>query len=97
MRSTNLKKQNKELTMDNVEKSIISIIQNQLLGADVNEHKSFEENGFDSLDLISVIMTIEDQYDIAIDEREVDIDTKISDFISHVEQIVESESEKEVE
>ena len=42
-------------------------------------------------------MTIEDQYDIDIDEREVDIDTKISDFISRVEQIVESESEKEVE
>ena len=83
--------------MDNVEKSIINIIQNQLLGADVNEYQSFAENGFDSLDLASVVMTVEDQFDINIDECEVDINTKISDFINRVKQIVESESTKEVE
>lgn len=83
--------------MDNVEKSIIDIIQNQLLGADVNKHQSFVENGFDSLDLVNTVMTIEDQFGINIDDNEVDIDIKISDFINHVKQIVESESTKEVE
>ena len=83
--------------MDRLDETIVSIIKNQLLGMDVDTSKTFEDHGFDSLDLANVIMEVEDELSIDIDENKITMDTTIGQFIDFTKNLVEENEEPQTD
>ncbi len=79
--------------MESLEQTITDIIQNQLLGMPVRPKATFSDHGFDSLDFVCVIMTVEDELGITIDDNKLKEDMTIESFIEYVKGIVEKEAE----
>lgn len=52
--------------------------------AGIEEETKFEELGFDSLDMLEVIMLIEDEFNISIPLNEAQVMRKVSDLIDFV-------------
>lgn len=52
--------------------------------AGIEEETKFEDLGFDSLDMLEVIMLIEDEFNISIPLNEAQVMRKVSDLIDFV-------------
>ena len=85
--------------MESIEQKILNIVQNQLLGLDVRGPATFEDHGFDSLDLMNVVMCTEDEFGISIDEKDVSMNMTINQYINFVQKLIDSKEEttKEVD
>lgn len=81
--------------MERLDETIVNIIKNQLLGMDVDTSKTFEDHGFDNLDLANVIMEVEDELSIDIDENKITMGTTIDQFIDFTKNLVEENEENE--
>ena len=59
------------------------------LGVDENaitEDTAIEELGADSLDLVEIVMTIEEEFDVKIDDGSIEDLKKVGDIITYIEQ-----------
>lgn len=79
--------------METIESLIIKICKNQLLGADVRPAATFEDHGFDSLDLVNIIMETEQELAIDIHEDDIKMTTTIEQYIKYVSKLVEAKQE----
>lgn len=83
--------------MERLDETIVSIIKNQLLGMDVDTSKTFEDHGFDNLDLANVIMEVEDELSIDIDENKITVTGTIDQFIDFTKNLVEENEEPQTD
>ncbi len=54
--------------------------------ASITENTAIEELGADSLDLVEIIMTIEEEYGIQIDDSAVESLKKVGDIINYLDK-----------
>lgn len=80
--------------MKSLEQTILDIVQNQLLGLDVREPATFEDHGFDSLDVMNIVMSTEDELGISIDDKDVSMDMTILQYMDFVKGIVDKNMEE---
>ena len=75
--------------MDDLEQKVKKIIAEQL-GKDVedikNEASFIEDLGADSLDLVDVIMSVEDVFDVEIPDEEVEKLRCVGDLVHYIEE-----------
>ena len=67
----------------------VKAILTEQLGVDENaitENTAIEELGADSLDLVEIVMTIEEEFDIKIDDSVIEDLKKVGDIITYIEQ-----------
>ena len=67
----------------------VKAILTEQLGVDENaitENTAIEELGADSLDLVEIVMTIEEEFDIKIDDSAIEDLKKVGDIITYIEQ-----------
>jgi len=76
-----------------VKTAIIKVDENVRL-KDIHEDSSLRDDlGFDSLDVVSLIMEVEHKYDITIDDDESEAIATVSDLVTAVERHLERGSE----
>lgn len=71
-------------TFDSIKKILVD-----QLGVDENsitEDTAIEELGADSLDLVEIVMTIEEEFDIKIDDSAIEDLKKVGDIITYIEK-----------
>ena len=67
----------------------IKKILTEQLGVDENsitEDTAIEELGADSLDLVEIVMTLEEEFDVKIDDSEIENLKKVGDIITYIEK-----------
>jgi len=76
-----------------LENIIIEICRNQLLGAAVRPTATFEDHGFDSLDLVNIIMEVEMEFGVDIHEDDIKMTTTIEQFTRYVSHLLDAKQE----
>lgn len=71
-----------------LEKKLIELIALQLYldESDISVSSDFNDLGFDSLDAVEIIMTIEDSFDINIPDDDADKLTTVNLFADYIEK-----------
>lgn len=74
--------------MNEVESTVTEIVTNVLRGASVDTEKTFEELGYDDLDLTETVMHAEQAFDIDISETMVSLDMSINKLIILIKHLL---------
>lgn len=74
------------MTREEISKSVIEIISKRITFnyEGIDEEYTFEDLGFDSLDMLEVIMLLEEKFDINVYVDQVKEIKKVSDLVTYV-------------
>lgn len=82
---------NAVVTFEAVAKHIIDLVKNDLGSLDVTVDSSLQDQGLDSLKIMSLVFKIEDHYDIFLDEADADDLRTVRDLAAVVVRRIEQQ------
>lgn len=82
---------NSVVTRETVTKHIIDLIEKDLGSLDVTADSSLQDQGLDSLKVMSLVFKIEDHYDIFLDEADADDLRTVGDLTAVVVRRIEQQ------
>jgi acyl carrier protein len=82
---------NSVVTRETVTKHIIDLIEKDLGSLDVTADSSLQDQGLDSLKIVSLVFKIEDHYDIVLDEADADDLRTVGDLTAVVVRRIEQQ------
>jgi acyl carrier protein len=82
---------NAVVTLEAVSKHIIGLVKNDLGSLDVTADSSLQDQGLDSLKIMSLVFKIEDHYDIFLDEADADDLRTVGDLAAVVVRRMEQQ------
>jgi acyl carrier protein len=73
---------------DEIKKKVIEVVAERLKtdAANLSEEKSFDELGADSLEIVELVMTLEEEFGIEIQEQDADNIRTVGDAIDFIEK-----------
>ena len=77
---------------DKVKKVICNHFQKDVVGGKT----SFKSLGADSLDVMEMVMSLEDEFDINIPEKDIEFVPTVDDLISYIKVKVTQEAERKI-
>ena len=80
---------------DAIANKVMEIVRNQLMGSDIDKDSKFLDLGFDSLDLVNIGMSAEEEFGITIDENQITMDTTIGELIDYIKDLLGNPTHEE--
>ena len=74
------------MTREKIKEKIVGIIEDLGVGVEVTEESSLANDlGFDSLDVVELLMSIEDEFEVEIPDEEIENIKTIGDLTDYIQ------------